>query len=673
MKSYIKYIAAIDKNNKHHYVEFREGLNIITGKSSTGKSAIIEIFDYCFGSTENTVPEGIITNTSQLYFVVMKVMDRYLVLGRKPNDPKAFLKEETEDAFVNNINNFTPNYFGDFMPLGDFRSELSKSFGIEINDTDTDLEEKASRHNSRKKEKPSARHFTSFMLQHQNLVANKHSLFYRFDEKEKRDQTIDQFKIFAGFFDQDYFIKKQSLNEYLTRLKQLQSLKEKDTNYKKSIAEKLAIFLNEYLVIAGKPLIIGNAETILLRPFESLNKIHELSIQIDDLSNEDEKIRTALIANRNKLIAQKRRQQIILNNITDSVNAVTQYQRQSKEIEIIEEVKLRVSDCPFCTTPHEQLIKEANDLTEAIDWLNSELTKSSYVIESFKSDEKKAKLAIQVLSDQIRKVNKEIKSVDDVIGKLDKNQSLDEQALKVKFRIESFLEEMVELGNSLIDQDIEEVQGKIDIINEDILKNYNSQLKITQAESIINWRMKTIGANLDFENFYKPINLKFSLETFDLYHQDKNGKRIYLRSMGSGANWLYSHLALFTSLQYYFCTLGDKCLIPPILFIDQPSQVYFPSSIDNKTEFNASELKKQMMDEGKDDEEIKEKTDEDVISVTNMYEQLLEHCETTKENTGIMPQIIVTDHADKLVLDGPVSFEELVAGRRWRTRGFIEI
>ena len=33
-----------------------EGLNVITGPSHTGKSAIIEIIDYCLGSKECNVP-----------------------------------------------------------------------------------------------------------------------------------------------------------------------------------------------------------------------------------------------------------------------------------------------------------------------------------------------------------------------------------------------------------------------------------------------------------------------------------------------------------------------------------------------------------------------------------------------------------------------------------------
>ena len=36
------------------------GVNVITGSSKTGKSALIDIVDYCFGSGECRVPEGII-------------------------------------------------------------------------------------------------------------------------------------------------------------------------------------------------------------------------------------------------------------------------------------------------------------------------------------------------------------------------------------------------------------------------------------------------------------------------------------------------------------------------------------------------------------------------------------------------------------------------------------
>lgn len=57
-------------------------------------------------------------------------------------------------------------------------------------------------------------------------------------------------------------------------------------------------------------------------------------------------------------------------------------------------------------------------------------------------------------------------------------------------------------------------------------------------------------------------------------------------------------------------------------------------------------------------------------SVTNIFNQLISFCNITLKETGLEPQIIVTDHADNLKLD-KIEFEKLVNGRRWRTRGFI--
>ena len=222
MKCYLKYIAVLDHKDKLHSVEFTTGVNVITGKSSTGKSAMIEIFDYCFGNFYNTVPTGIITDNAKLYFIVISIGDSNIVLARNPKNKKGFLREETTPP---KLSIFDQTYFKDeyFLPISDFKKALGHHFGLIIEDTDTDLDDRKYRYQNAKAPRPSVRNFTSFMFQHQNLVANKHSLFYRFDEKEKREQTIDQFKIFAGFVTQDYFIKKQQLSELERELKILEN------------------------------------------------------------------------------------------------------------------------------------------------------------------------------------------------------------------------------------------------------------------------------------------------------------------------------------------------------------------------------------------------------------------------------------------------------------------
>ena len=179
--------------------------------------------------------------------------------------------------------------------------------------------------------------------------------------------------------------------------------------------------------------------------------------------------------------------------------------------------------------------------------------------------------------------------------------------------------------------------------------------------------MQDIGQRFDFEESYRPINLKFSLATFDLWHERREGrgtKKVFLRAMGSGANWLYCHLTLFLALHRVFASNSNAgCKIPPILFLDQPTQVYFPNYLnDDADEFDVTELASAAR---------KNSIDEDLHAVVNMYSELLRFCDETENVSKIRPQIIVTDHADHLALGGMTSFDSLVRAR-WRTRGFID-
>lgn len=67
MKSYIKAIIIFNKNGEKRVVPLEQGVNIITGESKTGKSALVEIIDYCLCSTRCTIPKGKITDFSYLY------------------------------------------------------------------------------------------------------------------------------------------------------------------------------------------------------------------------------------------------------------------------------------------------------------------------------------------------------------------------------------------------------------------------------------------------------------------------------------------------------------------------------------------------------------------------------------------------------------------------------
>lgn len=47
MNCYLKAIVLLGKDNSRRIVPLQPGVNIITGDSKTGKSALVEIIDYC--------------------------------------------------------------------------------------------------------------------------------------------------------------------------------------------------------------------------------------------------------------------------------------------------------------------------------------------------------------------------------------------------------------------------------------------------------------------------------------------------------------------------------------------------------------------------------------------------------------------------------------------------
>lgn len=572
MKSYIKYMGIIDQYDNCHHIDMHEGLNIITGRSSTGKSAIIELFDYCTGSTDNTIPSGVITENARLYFVVLYKNDTQLVIARKQAERtrKLFFKIEPQNLEIDDL---TSSYFGDeyYIDINTFKEELGHFFGIEISnmdDVDCGINRKVI-----KKGHPSFRNMISFMLQHQNLVANKHSLFYRFDEKEKRERVIDEFKIFAGLVDQQYYILSQELDEYKIKLEKCQNEQSRFEINKKDKSSYLDVLREEYYAISGNEL-FPDVDSIhmLNAPQNYLDKLKASLIIVNEDSEQYKYQYTELVKKKNILLARRREVTLKLEKVIASIKYAKSYSETIDRYEPVKEAISSNSICPFCHNKNDGTIIEANRLTEAINWLNSELQKSPMRIDSFLPKKREFESELQDINQQIRIINNEISRINDINKSLENDRSLEEQSLKVRLQIENELEWARNKSIGFDSDNIEDIKKRIEEIENVLLKKYNVEHKLKEAEDFINKTMYEIGGNLDFEASYKPINLCFDIHTFELYHLKENGTKVYLRSMGSGANWLYSHICLFFAILKYFASLGDKALVPSILFLDQPSQ-----------------------------------------------------------------------------------------------------
>ncbi|TKH39085.1 hypothetical protein C1I59_07520 [Paenibacillus polymyxa] len=83
MKSRIEAIIILNNEEEKRFVDLNEGMNIISGESKTGKSALVEIIDYCFCSSQSTIPKGKITDFASIFSLILVIDSKRYILARK--------------------------------------------------------------------------------------------------------------------------------------------------------------------------------------------------------------------------------------------------------------------------------------------------------------------------------------------------------------------------------------------------------------------------------------------------------------------------------------------------------------------------------------------------------------------------------------------------------------
>ena len=241
------------------------------------------------------------------------------------------------------------------------------------------------------------------------------------------------------------------------------------------------------------------------------------------------------------------------------------------------------------------------------------------------------------IDEKIRDVWKQIKTIEEKFISSKALVSKREKVNYAKARIALYAEMSSSGIFETVDGDIEELKEKIARLEEKI-KGFDVDKKMSKAESFLSNNMNRLSLTLDFEEEYRPIDLNFGLTdgSFDIYQHQKSNENIHLYEMGSGANWVSCHIALFLSFLRFFAT-QDNSPMPLVMFFDQPSQVYFP--------------------QGNDKDEI---TQADLIAVNKMYKTIFDEINSIGEDTGILPQIIIVDHVDGKNLECKEEFERYI-------------
>lgn len=181
--------------------------------------------------------------------------------------------------------------------------------------------------------------------------------------------------------------------------------------------------------------------------------------------------------NKNILLAEKRELEIKLREIDLSIEYANKYKDTTENTFYLNTLKIHYSECPFCKNNNTNLLGEANKLQEAIYWLNTELGKTPYMLDSFLAEQKKIKQEIENKQIEILEIERQINTILRITKELRKNRSLEEQGLKIRLKVEAILDTLIKSGQSNTKDEIAKLKKKRKEVEVYINEHFNLEKK----------------------------------------------------------------------------------------------------------------------------------------------------------------------------------------------------
>jgi hypothetical protein len=263
MKYNIEKIILWLKNGKKRELQFKPNkVNVITGDSNTGKTAILEIIDYCYFSSKSTISESMINENISWYGILININDKKYTIGRKA-------------LFEGNVSN---EYY--FSSIGETPKEFPESNNTQENiksliETEFNIDKSVSfpigygSNNIKVGSKISLRYFLMFNTISQDLITNSQGTFFdKQIESRYRDALPRIFDIATGIEKVENILKKEKKAELE---KNLIKLNRKETE----ISKKSEYFQREQkaLIKKAKEFALINPDTIEKDAISELNNV----------------------------------------------------------------------------------------------------------------------------------------------------------------------------------------------------------------------------------------------------------------------------------------------------------------------------------------------------------------------------------------------------------------
>ncbi len=632
----IKSIHIYSHDRQRRDLQFKiNGLNIITGRSSTGKSAISNIIEYCMGRSTFNIPEGTIRD-KVAWFAVIYQFPQEQVLIAKPTPNKgnqscstAMIRRGT-DLRIPTYEDLAVNAQDDAVV-----ELLSRLLGIPENRTEVAIE------HSRDSYKASIKHTYYYLFQKQGLVANGDQLFYRQNEDFQPQAIRDTLPLFLGI----------SSNERYTLEAQLR-FEQRELRIKSKLLEQARDTINA-----------SQQKGISLFSEAKAVGIINTSDRSDTIDGIIESLRIALqwkpsavpnddgdrISNLEAEISQLRRER---RDLQTRIDAATQFSKKASgfENEVLEQIDRLDSikafpknpqngewQWPFCEKDLGIDSPIATLLLRELETLNAELSIVTGQRPKLEAHLVELSNTVQDAISAINNKEEELAAAiaaNEIIAEMGARNNA---AARVVGRISLFLENLVSDEEiTLLETEYARQKAKVEELEKRIQADDSDERLISILNNISSHISQYIR---DFQAEFGVYPARFDLKHLTIIF-DRPERPVFMNRTGGGENHLAYHLSALLGLHLFFAKNNRPT--PHFLLIDQPTQVYFPSEDIYKSADGSVQ---------------KTEEDADLTAVRRLFELLFKF--TQEDVPGF--QIIVTEHANL----GTSWFQEALIESPW--------
>lgn len=631
-----------DRRFEPRTLKFELGkVNVISGASRTGKSAVIPIIDYCLGSSTCSIPVNTIRKYCEWFGVVVATAQGEKLLARRePGNQRStdemFLLEADKISKIPSRINKNTNATAVKRLLDDLAnlSNLDFSGGEEASGFDG---------------RPAFRDLAAFTFQPQNVVANPDVLFFKANTYEHREKLRKIFPYVLGAITPALMAKQFELN----RTRQILRRKERELKEAQHVSAQWLADLRSKFSEAQELGLVPKSEEDISREqmIESLEEVisrTDLTLAVSTSTISD------ALRELNNLESEERevsRELTTLRHRFEEMNRMRVGVAQFEEALSVQRGRLQLSnwlishasdqsDCPMCGSHTDSAKRKLQVLTQRLEEveLAAGADKDREVPAAFDRELQRVTTDVGNATERLRAVQIRKRALTGRSKEASEQQFSAKRTERFIGNLESSLRLHRRLGSdSDIVEEVRALKERVSALEEE-LREQDVEARKRRALRIINANAGKLLPHLDIENPNDPI----SLETTDLTIKVLGSERDdYLSEIGSGSNWLSYHLAVLLSLHQFYLSQKDSP-VPAFLVLDQPSQVYFPKHV------VAREA------ETEDDPKVR---DEDVDAVRKAFEVM---GSVVRSAEGKL-QLIVLDHASSEVwggIDGVVGLPE---------------